>query len=942
MARRIRAHDWTATPLGPVEAWPQSLRTAIDILLSSGFPTIALWGEDLVQIYNDRYRDLMGFKHPAGLGQPTRECWPEVWHINKPIYERVWAGETLTFEDALFPIIRSGRLEDAWFTLTYGALRDDGDRVAGVLVSVFETTERVRTALRLRENEERQAFLLKLSDALRAIADPVQIQEEALRLLGENLEAGWVYYGEFDADVAHMIVRADYRRGDEPSLVGSCPVASFGILQELSAGRTTVIHDTLNSPIFSEASRAQWGSRGMRSVIAVPIMKDGTLISALAVADTEPRDWTRDIASIEETAQRTWAAVERARAEMARRESESRFRALATAGAYMMYRMSADWRHMHQLEGRDFLADTTSPVENWADTYLLPEDQPEIFAAIDRAIRTKSLFELEHRVRLADGGVGWVLSRAVPILGPDGEIAEWFGAGSDVTAKREVEAKLREAEERHRGELERQVRERTAELKANRDLLQATMDASTDMIQVFEAIRNGSGEIVDFRWVLNNHTSESRYGKVEGESLLTRNPGVVQEEIFDTFKRVTETGEPGQAERYYIHEQFDGWFYQSVVKLGDGVATTTKDITEWKQAQDEVLRLQEEIAQAKLRESEERFRLIVESARDYAIFTTDLNGIITEWPPGAQAVLGGTPDEMVGRSMDMTFLPEYISKGDPEHERREAREKGHAPNVRWHRRIDGARVFISGSTRLLRDAKGLPVGYLKIGQDITERKRSEEALRESEERLKVMVAELQHRTRNLIAVVRSIAQQTMAMTGPSEEFREQFYDRLAALARVQGLFSHSDEGPITIETLVRMELDALGVLQEAGDRIEIVGPPVPIRPSVVQTLALALHELATNARKHGALATKRGRLRVAWLVEDGNGEGCRLRLEWVESGTALTSEADSARRGYGRELIERALPHTLGARTSYELNADGVRCSIDMPLDKRERQHRRQ
>src|SRR3954466_1049149 len=99
MAGRIRAHDWARTPLGSVETWPQSLRTTVDNLLACGFPTVALWGRDLVQIYNDTCRALMGVKHPAGLGQPVRDCWPEVWHINGPIYERVWAGETLTFED---------------------------------------------------------------------------------------------------------------------------------------------------------------------------------------------------------------------------------------------------------------------------------------------------------------------------------------------------------------------------------------------------------------------------------------------------------------------------------------------------------------------------------------------------------------------------------------------------------------------------------------------------------------------------------------------------------------------------------------------------------------------------------------------------------------------------------------------------------------------------
>ncbi|MBI0538750.1 hypothetical protein D9599_24645 [Roseomonas sp. KE2513] len=113
MARRVRTHDWAATPLGPAAAWPEALRALVDLTPANGSPAVVLWGENLIQIYNDGYRDLMGGKHPAGLGQPTRECWPEVWHINAPIYDRVHEGEILTFEDALYPITRSGTLKDA-------------------------------------------------------------------------------------------------------------------------------------------------------------------------------------------------------------------------------------------------------------------------------------------------------------------------------------------------------------------------------------------------------------------------------------------------------------------------------------------------------------------------------------------------------------------------------------------------------------------------------------------------------------------------------------------------------------------------------------------------------------------------------------------------------------------------------------------------------------
>lgn len=151
----VGAFDWSQTPLGSRESWPQSLQTATDLVLNCQFPMILLWGSSLVQIYNNGYSIIMGKKHPAGLGQPTRECWPEVWHLNEPIYARVWAGEALTFEDQLYPITRHGYLEEAYFTLCYSPVRDESGQVGGVLVTVFETTDRLRAEQSLGHSEER-------------------------------------------------------------------------------------------------------------------------------------------------------------------------------------------------------------------------------------------------------------------------------------------------------------------------------------------------------------------------------------------------------------------------------------------------------------------------------------------------------------------------------------------------------------------------------------------------------------------------------------------------------------------------------------------------------------------------------------------------------------------------------------------------------------------
>ena len=232
-----RAHDWSTTPLGPVATWSSSLRTAVQLVLAHPFPNVVLWGPDLAQIYNDGYRSLMGGKHPAGLGQPTRLCWPEVWHINEPIYERVWRGESVALEDALFPITRSGVREDAWFTLSYTPVRSDDGDIGGVLVTVFETTKRRRAETLVRETEARfHTFASDSTDALdrmsadwseqRQLADRLRASEAVQQRILESSGAGL-----WELDFATGAIAADARMVE---LMGLPPGGTFDLASGLN------------------------------------------------------------------------------------------------------------------------------------------------------------------------------------------------------------------------------------------------------------------------------------------------------------------------------------------------------------------------------------------------------------------------------------------------------------------------------------------------------------------------------------------------------------------------------------------------------------------------------------------------------------------------------------------------------------------------------------
>jgi two-component system CheB/CheR fusion protein len=197
------------------------------------------------------------------------------------------------------------------------------------------------------------------------------------------------------------------------------------------------------------------------------------------------------------------------------------------------------------------------------------------------------------------------------------------------------------------------------------------------------------------------------------------------------------------------------------------------------------------------------------------------------------------------------------------------------------------------------------------------------SLTRSEARQRLLVAELQHRTRNLLAVVQSLAQQTLGKGGSLEGF----LTRLAALSRVQSLVGGAMDDRIDLGDIIRLELQAVGA---SDGKVSVSGPPVALGFALVQTFGLALHELATNATKHGALRDGPGRLGVSWSVRH-NGQGVpALMLDWRESGGARFPKP--ARRGFGTELIEKALAFTLHAKTELVFGDDGVSCRIELPL----------
>lgn len=335
------------------------------------------------------------------------------------------------------------------------------------------------------------------------------------------------------------------------------------------------------------------------------------------------------------------------------------------------------------------------------------------------------------------------------------------------------------------------------------------------------------------------------------------------------------------------------------------------------------LQRQVKSANAALRAGEEHMRLIFESATDYAIFTLDLEGCVTSWNPGAQHILGFEADDILGKPADIIFTPEDRNEGRPAIEMCGAAENTRARDERWHTRKDGSRFWAAGMMMPLLSPDGELRGFLKILRDQTERYKAEE-------RRKLLLRELDHRVKNTLATVQSVAAQTLRHTDSLTDFREYFDARLMALARSHDMLSRSGWEGAPLRDVIERTLEPYTQDGGAG-RVSVNGAPVRLVPNAAVTLNLALHELATNAAKYGALSAPDGHVEVAWTL------GRRARdnvplvdIVWRERGGPPVRPP--TRRGFGSRLLERALPREFGGEVTLDFAPEGVECCIRLPL----------
>jgi PAS domain S-box-containing protein len=434
MGVQIRAYDWSGSPLGPIETWPKALCITLGNMLHSAFATYLAWGADLITFYNDPALKLRG-QRPEALGQPLPQAWAEIWEIVSPMVTRALRGETTYVQDVPIDIVqRRGYPEKTWWTGSVSPVMDGTDQPGGVLIILQETTERVLT-------EQRLQFLVDLSTHLRRVGEAREVMATAAEMLGRHLRANRAGYYELGGSGAPFAVERDWTDATTPSFAGEHRISDFGPLidRELKAGRTVCIDDALAHPLTAEDPiAAEFLRAGKRSTIIAPLVREGRLVAALYVHQTEPRHWREDeVSLVQEVAERTWTSILRARAETALRNSEERFRQFAEHSSTVLWIQDLETHEMEYVSPA-YEAIWGEPVEaalrdpgHWAKA-LHPDDRDRASTTLERVQRGEEGTHEYHIIR-PDGGVRWIRDTFFPIRDEQGRIRRVGGIAQDLT-----------------------------------------------------------------------------------------------------------------------------------------------------------------------------------------------------------------------------------------------------------------------------------------------------------------------------------------------------------------------------------------------------------------------------------------------------------------------------------------------------------------------------
>lgn len=523
--------------------------------------------------------------------------------------------------------------------------------------------------------------------------------------------------------------------------------------------------------------------------------------------------------------------------------------------------------------------------EEWNGMFH-PDDQERAWKIWKQSLETGALYHIEYRLRHRSGQYRWVIGRAQCVRDENGQISRWYGTCTDIHDLKTAEEQIRRNHETFYNLIQNNpfgVYVVDAEFKL--------AETSLGSQKVFENVRPLLGR--DFAEVMRVVWAEPFATEAIGRFRHTLATG----EPYSSLRTVEHRGDVGSVEAY-------DWRIERI-DLPDGrhgVVCYFYDLSE---------RLEFE---QKLKVSEERFRRIFEQTSDL-ILTADLEQVITDCNPSAAAAVGLGRSDVIGRKISEFIAPDELERATGA--LREKPEQGATSryDVRVRSSTDDWLLWEIDSG-LTFDDEGEPVGLHVVGRDVTERKRLER-------HQQLLVGELNHRVKNTLAIVQSLAHQTFKKDLASRKEITRFEGRLQALASAHNLLTQRNWESASIDEVI---LEALGPFC-AQNRCKVEGPRLMLPPRSAVALALATHELATNAAKYGALSNDSGRISVSWTLDSD-----RLEFVWREEGGPPVVPISTT--GFGTKLIRRSLAAELGGTVDLEFDPGGLICRVRASIPK--------
>ncbi|UGB44494.1 PAS domain-containing protein [Frateuria edaphi] len=934
MAECIRRHDWATTALGPIAGWPPHLRTAVDICLASPLPIAILWGEQRLQIYNDAYCAIARHRHPSILGRPVLENWTEARELIGPMLDRVFAhGEPSEAEN--WPVLlknESGAATERFFTFTFSAIRDRYGRVTGAFHTAVENTSRLSAEDRLRDvmgeaglSAGFRALFQAAPAPLLMLAPPdfrvVAANDAMLRASGQSSEnllgrpgfdllASWPNHAEVEEQLRLSLGRV---------LLHRVPDTLPMVVQRRRSGqRSPRFWTIMNTPVMDTHGQV---------ALVLHRCEDVTELVRLRSASEAQAQLDRDQQALMARLRDAGVAGHEGTA-----PGPSRlFTAMLDSIPDYIYAFDREHRFayanraMHQLFGA-----ADNPVGKTFQELGYP---PALAERLDGHLR--HIFETGETVEDEVFFTGPTGPRAYfqfvwgPVRADSGRIEQVVGVSRDTSERRRMEERLRLGEARQSFLL--QLGDR---IRGLTDAAQITSTVGEMVGRHLDVGRCGYGEVTDCGqfFMVERDWTDGRMPSLAGRvRLMDFGAAVVEQYRAGQTVVLDDTLEDartrGAEQKYAETGRVRAGVGVPLFKGGRFVAAFYVHQSRPRHWRDEEVALLGEVAERiwaavararaerALRESERRYRTLfdaldegfcllerVDTAPDQP---SDYRYLVTNPAFVTHTGIGG----VVGRTMREVFpdasafwydtFDSVIGSGDA---------------FRFeHGMVSRGRVFDVYACRL---DDGTHRRVAVLFHDITERKRHEQHQR-------LLLHELNHRVKNTLVTVQSMAMQSYRPGVDPELARLQFEGRLMALSRAHDILTRESWGRAPLAEIVR---EAIAPYRDQHhDRLRATGPPVWLPPRHALAFAMVLHELGTNAVKYGALSNQEGRIDIDWQA---NGT---LRLTWTESGGPPVEPPTG--RGFGSRLIERGLRHEIGGRVALGFAPEGVICTIEVPLD---------